>query len=179
MELFQALQEMYYWLFIFFSTAIAPSNSSLAATFKGTVYCGFASGLGAGFSTWSNGTCMVPTSNVVSTSNSLKFLCRNFSYFFFCFRFWQSPCFLDWWTNLCRFNIRTQCCRCKRSCRTSNHWIRTYLIQDCPRTTSFCYCCWSRRCYCHFKVRSIISCRLISFRFLRRSFSFSFINNLN
>lgn len=45
---------------------VAPTNASVAASFKGTVYCGFASGLNAGFSVWNNGSCMVPTSNVVS-----------------------------------------------------------------------------------------------------------------
>ncbi|ORY84726.1 ferritin-like domain-domain-containing protein [Leucosporidium creatinivorum] len=45
------------------SLSIAPMNAS-AVSSSGTLYCGFASGLGAGFSKWSNGTCMIPTSNV-------------------------------------------------------------------------------------------------------------------
>jgi hypothetical protein len=45
--------------------AIAPQNASAVDMSSGsTLYCGFASGLGAGFSQWSNGTCMIPTSNV-------------------------------------------------------------------------------------------------------------------
>ncbi|CEQ41631.1 SPOSA6832_03393 [Sporobolomyces salmonicolor] len=45
---------------------IAPSNSSVTDSQSGTVYCGFASGLAAGFSTWSKGECQVPTANVTN-----------------------------------------------------------------------------------------------------------------
>jgi hypothetical protein len=43
--------------------AIAPTNAS-AVALSGTVYCGFASGLGAGFSIYKDGSCMIPTQNV-------------------------------------------------------------------------------------------------------------------
>lgn len=46
--------------------AVAPANATLAKGFNGTIYCGFASGLGAGFSTWTNGSCMIPTANVTA-----------------------------------------------------------------------------------------------------------------
>lgn len=45
--------------------SIAPASAA-AVTLPATVYCGFASGLGAGFSVWTNGTCMVPTQNVTA-----------------------------------------------------------------------------------------------------------------
>ncbi|GAA5911477.1 hypothetical protein JCM5296_004083 [Sporobolomyces johnsonii] len=45
---------------------IAPSNSSVTDSQSGTIYCGFASGLAAGFSTWSKGECQVPTANVTN-----------------------------------------------------------------------------------------------------------------
>lgn len=45
--------------------AIAPTNAS-AVTLSGTVYCGFASGLGAGFSVYKDGSCMIPTQNVTN-----------------------------------------------------------------------------------------------------------------
>jgi hypothetical protein len=45
--------------------AIAPTNAS-AVALSGTVYCGFASGLGAGFSIYKDGSCMIPTQNVTN-----------------------------------------------------------------------------------------------------------------
>ncbi|GAA6007261.1 hypothetical protein JCM10207_001562 [Rhodosporidiobolus poonsookiae] len=45
--------------------SVAPVNSSAVNT-DGTVYCGFASGLSAGFSTWSNGSCEIPSQNVTT-----------------------------------------------------------------------------------------------------------------
>ncbi|GAA5868973.1 hypothetical protein JCM1840_000436 [Sporobolomyces johnsonii] len=42
---------------------IAPANSSVTES-QSMIYCGFASGLSAGFSTWSNGSCEIPTTNV-------------------------------------------------------------------------------------------------------------------
>ncbi|GAA5970794.1 hypothetical protein JCM8115_002946 [Rhodotorula mucilaginosa] len=54
---------------------IAPVNASAVNT-QGTVYCGFASGLSAGFSTWSNGKCMIPTQNVTAQGQSYVFLTK-------------------------------------------------------------------------------------------------------
>ena len=45
------------------SLSIALNNASAVNT-QQTLYCGFASGLGAGFTQWSNGTCMVHSANV-------------------------------------------------------------------------------------------------------------------
>lgn len=45
---------------------VTPTNTTALASFTGTVYCGFASGLGAGFSVWANNTCSIPTSNVTA-----------------------------------------------------------------------------------------------------------------
>ncbi|KAK4335952.1 Ferritin/ribonucleotide reductase-like protein [Rhodosporidium toruloides NP11] [Rhodotorula toruloides] len=45
---------------------IAPTNASAVNTNNGQLYCGFASGLAAGFSNWSNGACMIPTQNISS-----------------------------------------------------------------------------------------------------------------
>ena len=42
---------------------IAPTNAS-AVALTGNVFCGFASALGAGFSPYMNGSCMVPTANI-------------------------------------------------------------------------------------------------------------------
>ncbi|GAA5871992.1 hypothetical protein JCM3774_006576 [Rhodotorula dairenensis] len=55
--------------------AIAPANASAVNT-QGTVYCGFASGLTAGFSTWSNGNCMIPTQNVTAQGQAYVFLTK-------------------------------------------------------------------------------------------------------
>lgn len=45
--------------------SIAPTNASAVNTAgAGQLYCGFASGLSAGFSTWANGTCQIPSANV-------------------------------------------------------------------------------------------------------------------
>ncbi|KAL8287020.1 hypothetical protein RQP46_004026 [Phenoliferia psychrophenolica] len=43
---------------------VTPANATLAASFTGTVMCGFASGLASGFSEWKDGSCMIPTANV-------------------------------------------------------------------------------------------------------------------
>lgn len=45
---------------------IAPTNASAVNTNNGQLYCGFASGLAAGFSNWTNGACMIPTANISS-----------------------------------------------------------------------------------------------------------------
>lgn len=57
------------------SLSIAPANASAVST-SGTVYCGFASGLGAGFSTWADGKCNIPTSNVTDGQTCTYFHSR-------------------------------------------------------------------------------------------------------
>ena len=44
------------------SISVRPTNASVSL--PSTVFCGFASGIGAGFSPYTNGSCMVPTANV-------------------------------------------------------------------------------------------------------------------
>ncbi|POY76398.1 hypothetical protein BMF94_0596 [Rhodotorula taiwanensis] len=55
--------------------SIAPTNASAVNT-QGTVYCGFASGLSTGFSTWSNGKCQIPTQNVTEQGQSYVWLTK-------------------------------------------------------------------------------------------------------
>lgn len=45
------------------SLQVTATNAS-AVQSGGTVYCGFAQGLGAAFSTWTDGSCDVPTQNI-------------------------------------------------------------------------------------------------------------------
>ena len=57
---------------------LAPTNAS-AVALNGTVFCGFASALGAGFSPYANGGCMVPTANVSAGQTYVhSFICDSF-----------------------------------------------------------------------------------------------------
>lgn len=48
------------------SLAVTATNSSVTSGTEGTIYCGFASGLGAAFSTWNNGSCDIPSANITA-----------------------------------------------------------------------------------------------------------------